>query len=67
MQQYKGHTGRVRSVSADPTGQYLATGSDDKTVRVWEVDSGRQLHQWNMKVCLSVAPHYTRVMVYACS
>ena len=38
---YEGHTDRVRTLSVDPTGQWLATGSDDKTVRVWEVSTGR--------------------------
>lgn len=45
---YRGHQGRVRSVSIDPTGTYLASGGDDGTVRVWELLSGRQL--WSVKV-----------------
>lgn len=45
---YRGHTGRVRSVSVDPTGQWLVTGSDDKSVRLWEVETGRQMHQWDV-------------------
>lgn len=40
---YTGHKGKVRSVSVDPTGQFLATGGDDGTVRVWEVLTGREL------------------------
>eukprot|EP00744_Colponema_vietnamica_P002685 GILI01004181.1.p1 GENE.GILI01004181.1~~GILI01004181.1.p1 ORF type:complete len:673 (+),score=203.38 GILI01004181.1:721-2739(+) len=38
---YNGHEGRVRSLSVDPSGQWLATGSDDRTVRVFEVETGR--------------------------
>lgn len=38
---YLGHTNRVTAISVDPTGQWLATGSDDKTVRVWEVSTAR--------------------------
>ena len=34
---YRGHRGRVRSVSIDPSGVYLASGGDDGTVRVWAV------------------------------
>lgn len=41
MVTYQGHTGRVRTVTVSPEGQWIATGSDDKTVRVWEVDTGR--------------------------
>ncbi|RKO87314.1 WD40-repeat-containing domain protein [Blyttiomyces helicus] len=44
---YKGHSGRVRSVSVDPTGQWLASCSDDQSVRVWEVATGRCLKSWN--------------------
>lgn len=38
---YEGHTDRVRTLSVDPTGQWLATGSDDKTIRIWEVSTAR--------------------------
>lgn len=40
---YTGHTGRVRSICTDPTGQWIASGSDDLTVKVWEISSGRCL------------------------
>lgn len=48
---YNGHKGRVRTVSIDPTGRYLATGGDDGTVRVWEVLTGREL--WKLNVVKS--------------
>ncbi|WP_405811926.1 WD40 repeat domain-containing protein [Streptomyces sp. NBC_01520] len=35
----KGHEGRVRTVAWSPDGQYLATGSDDRTVRVWSAST----------------------------
>ncbi|KAK2830985.1 hypothetical protein Q5P01_018916 [Channa striata] len=38
---YKGHSGLVRSISVSPSGQWLASGSDDGTVRFWEVHSSR--------------------------
>lgn len=40
---YEGHTGKIRSISIDPTGNWLATGSDDGTVRIWEVLTGREV------------------------
>lgn len=42
---YQGHTARIRTVSVDPSGLWLATGSDDGSVRVWEVLSGRQVYK----------------------
>ncbi|KAJ2892180.1 Ribosome biogenesis protein erb1, partial [Coemansia aciculifera] len=46
---YIGHTGRVRSISIDPTGLWLLSGSDDGTVRLWEIVSGRCARIWNLK------------------
>ncbi|XP_046843555.1 ribosome biogenesis protein bop1-like isoform X2 [Xenia sp. Carnegie-2017] len=40
---YLGHEGIVRCISVDPSGQWLITGGDDKTVRYWEVSTGRCL------------------------
>ncbi|CAL8374085.1 unnamed protein product [Boreogadus saida] len=40
---YRGHTGLIRSISVSPTGQWLLSGSDDGTVRFWEVVSSRCL------------------------
>ncbi|KAF1996894.1 putative ribosome biogenesis protein Erb1 [Amniculicola lignicola CBS 123094] len=45
---FRGHEGRVRSVSVDPRGIFLASGGDDGFVRVWELLTGRQL--WNVKL-----------------
>ncbi|KAK2920533.1 hypothetical protein Q8A73_000018 [Channa argus] len=38
---YRGHSGLVRSISVSPSGQWLASGSDDGSVRFWEVHSSR--------------------------
>ncbi|NET39892.1 MAG: hypothetical protein F6K19_49390, partial [Cyanothece sp. SIO1E1] len=35
VQEFKGHQGRVWSVSFSPDGQQLATASDDGTARLW--------------------------------
>ncbi|PIA15606.1 BOP1NT-domain-containing protein [Coemansia reversa NRRL 1564] len=46
---YLGHTGRVRSISVDPTGMWLLSGSDDGTVRLWELITGRCAKIWDFK------------------
>ncbi len=40
----KGHQDTVLSVAFDPQGKTLASGSDDKTVKLWEVRGGKLLH-----------------------
>jgi ribosome biogenesis protein ERB1 len=46
---YLGHQGFVRCISIDPTGQWLLSGSEDKTVRLWEMVSGRQVQSWSFE------------------
>ncbi len=38
-----GHTGAVTSVAYSSDGKYLATGSDDQMVKLWDVFSGKEL------------------------
>ncbi|XP_031803474.1 ribosome biogenesis protein BOP1 [Sarcophilus harrisii] len=40
---YKGHSDLVRCLSVSPSGHWLASGSDDHSVRLWEVNTGRCL------------------------
>jgi len=37
------HTASVRRISVDAAGRYLVSGSEDKTVRVWQLATGRLL------------------------
>jgi len=47
--QYLGHEGPVRSVSISPDGEYLASGGDDGTVRLWEIDTCLCRYVWDLK------------------
>ena len=38
-----GHTSEIRSIEFSPDGKLLATGGNDHTVKLWEVESGREL------------------------
>ncbi|CAD6261996.1 unnamed protein product [Miscanthus lutarioriparius] len=46
--EFKGHASPVKSISVEITGQWLASGSCDGTIRVWEVETGRCLKVWNV-------------------
>ena len=39
----EGHTDRVNSVALSPDGQTLASGSHDRTIRLWDVNTGSLL------------------------
>lgn len=44
----KGHSNMVRSLAPEPKGQYLASGSDDGTMKIWEIATGRCLKTWDL-------------------
>ena len=39
---FLGHSGAVNSVAFSPNGSQMVSGSDDMTIRIWEVDSNKQ-------------------------
>ena len=43
LQTLEGHSGAVYSVAFSPDGQKIVSGSDDKTVRVWDTATGSLL------------------------
>ena len=40
LQELKGHSSAVMSVAFSPDGKKIVSGSDDGTVRVWDVNLG---------------------------
>ena len=37
----KGHSDRINSLAFSPDGKILASGSDDKTIKIWQLDTGK--------------------------
>ena len=54
---YRNHSDNVFSVAWSPGGKYIASGSRDKTVRVWDVATGKDyyIYRGHNKCVLSVA------------
>jgi len=68
--QYLGHTGMVRSLSVDPTGQWLLSGSEDKTAKLWEVSTGRCRKTWTFEDpvnCVEWNPNEDRNLIAVAS
>jgi WD40 repeat protein len=43
----KGHKGRIWSIAFSPSGSLLASGGEDKTVRIWHVNNGHPYSWYN--------------------
>ncbi len=39
--EFEGHTGPLVDVSFSPNGQFVVTGSADRTARIWDVQTSR--------------------------
>ncbi|EXJ86601.1 ribosome biogenesis protein ERB1 [Capronia epimyces CBS 606.96] len=55
---FLGHQGRVRTLAIDPSGQYLASGGDDGTVRVWTLIPQREV--WSVSLGVESAVNAVR-------
>ncbi|HYU73243.1 MAG TPA: TIR domain-containing protein [Ktedonobacteraceae bacterium] len=55
VNKYTGHTSSVFSVAWSPDGKYIASGSWDRTVRVWEALTGKTIVTYTTDLIRSVA------------
>ncbi|KAJ8582789.1 WD40 repeat-like protein [Rhizopogon salebrosus TDB-379] len=46
---FEGHEEPIASIATFPDGKRIATGSFDKTIRIWRVNDGREMKKWVMK------------------
>jgi WD40 repeat protein len=54
----KGHSSTVWSVAFSPTGHFLASASDDQTVRLWSFDTKKGIHgSWS---CVHILQGHNR-------
>ena len=62
VRKWKPHKMPVLKMSVDPTGQFLATASADRTVRVWDIGRGYATHNFvgHESMVVSVCFHETK-------
>ena len=48
-----GHTDLVSSLSVDPTGQYLASASWDRTIRIWSLEDNTEIEKGQLMTGIS--------------
>jgi WD40 repeat protein len=50
LAELSGHTGAVYSITWSPDGAYLASGSSDSTIRIWDSKTGQSLRTLDSKL-----------------
>jgi WD40 repeat protein/uncharacterized caspase-like protein len=62
---FQGHNGVVNCLAYNPTGTRLASASGDKSVKIWDVTTGRELHTLTGHTgevfCVAYSPDGTRL------
>jgi WD40 repeat protein len=44
VQHFEGHAGWIQAAAFSPNGRYIATGSSDSTVMIWDSENGEDIH-----------------------
>jgi mono/diheme cytochrome c family protein len=63
-QPFAGHSQAITSIAISPGGQWAISGSDDRTIRLWELPNGKQLRTFEghagAVLALAIAPDEKR-------
>jgi serine/threonine protein kinase len=64
---FTGHESTVRNIVVSPDGKYLLSGGEDRTVRLWEMETGRPIRSFAMPEAtiirsVSFTPDGTKVL-----
>lgn len=65
IRQVEAHQNRIRRIVATPDGKTVASVADDMVCRLWDVDSGKLLHE--LRGHEAITPHHYPSMLYACA
>ena len=59
----QGHTGEVYSVAFSPDGKSLVSGSNDNTVKVWNLSDGTCTSTLKVRELMHASPHVMMMMM----
>ncbi|KAH9931483.1 WD40-repeat-containing domain protein [Fomitopsis serialis] len=65
----RGHAGTINVLAFSPDSQYLASGSDDRSVIIWNVPSGKSLYRFSFESrvdSLLWHPRWEETLIVAC-
>jgi WD40 repeat protein len=65
IRQIDAHPSRIRQIVATPDGKIIASVADDMVCRLWDVASGKLLHE--LRGHEAITPHHYPSMLYACA
>ncbi|MBD2155090.1 serine/threonine-protein kinase [Leptolyngbya sp. FACHB-16] len=63
----EGHTGPVTAIAISPDGLLLASGSTDRSIKLWHLESGTLMHTWSGRSLRFQAGHTEAIATLAFS